>query len=48
MGEEPLGSLKVLSCIIGECLGQEVGVERLGIMGRGENRGFSEGKLGKE
>ena len=38
--------MKVLCPSIGECLGQEVGVGRLGRR-CGEDRGFSEGKLGK-
>jgi hypothetical protein len=32
---------------IGECLGQEVGVRGLQSRETGEDRGFSEGKLGK-
>jgi hypothetical protein len=48
MGGEALGPVKVLCPNMGECLGQEVGVGRLGSRGRvGEDRGFSEGKLGK-
>ena len=40
--------MKVLCTTTGECLGQEVGEGWLEIRGKwGEDRGFSEGKLGK-
>jgi hypothetical protein len=46
MGGEALGPVKALCPSIGECQGQETGVDRLG--SRGERIGyFSEGKLGK-
>ena len=48
MGGEALGPVMVLCPSIGECLGQEAGVDGLGSKGKGgEDRGFSEGKLGK-
>jgi hypothetical protein len=48
MGGEALGPVKVLCPSIGEFLGQEAGVGGLGSRGRcGEDRGYSEGKLGK-
>ena len=39
MGGEALGPVKVLCPSIGECLGQEAGVGRLGSRGRGERIG---------
>jgi hypothetical protein len=40
--------VKVLCLSIGECLGQEAGVSWLRCKGEGgEDRGLSEGKLGK-
>jgi hypothetical protein len=39
--------VKVLCPSIGECLGQEVGVDELVSRGRGGDRGFSERKIGK-
>jgi hypothetical protein len=49
MGGETPGPVKVLCSSIGECQGQEAGVGGLGSKGEGGgNRGFSEGKLGKE
>jgi hypothetical protein len=48
MGGERLSPVKVLCPIIGECLGHEVGVGEFGEQGEwGEDRRFSEGKLGK-
>ena len=48
MGGEALGPVKILCPSIGECQGQEAGVCGLGSRGKGEeDRGFSEGKLGK-
>jgi hypothetical protein len=48
MEGEALGPVKVLCPSIGECLGQEAGVGRLGSRGSGGgDRGFSEVKLGK-
>jgi hypothetical protein len=50
MGGEDLGPVKVLFPGIGEWLGQQSGVGGLGSRGRGggEDRGFSEWKLGEE
>jgi hypothetical protein len=49
VGGEVLGPVKVLCPSIGECQGQEEGAGGLGSRGRGRgDRGFSEGKLGKE
>jgi hypothetical protein len=45
---EALGPVKVLCLSIGECQGQEAGVGGLVSMGRVEDKGFSEGKPGKE
>jgi hypothetical protein len=39
MGREALGPVTVLSSSIGECLGQKVGVGRLGNRGNGERIG---------
>jgi hypothetical protein len=39
MGGEDLGPVKVLCLSVGECLHQEVGVGRLGSMGKGEKIG---------
>jgi hypothetical protein len=47
MRGEALGPVKVLCPSIWECLGQEAGVGGLVSRGRGEDRGFLEGKLGK-
>ena len=51
MGRKALGPVKVLCPFIGigECLGQETGVDGLVSRGREgrEDRGFSEGKPGK-
>jgi hypothetical protein len=47
IGGEALGPVKVLCPSVGECLGQEVGVGGLGSRRRGNDQGFSEGKLGK-
>jgi hypothetical protein len=47
VGGEALGPVKVLCPSIGDCHGQEAGVGRLGSRGRGGDRRFSEGKLGK-
>jgi hypothetical protein len=45
---EALGLVKILCPSIGECQGQEVGVDGLGSRGEwGGYRGFSERKLGK-
>jgi hypothetical protein len=46
MRGEALGPVTVICPSIGECLGQESGVGGLG-SGGGEDRGFSEGKLGE-
>jgi hypothetical protein len=44
MGGETLGPMKVLCPRIGECLGQEMGVGRLGSRGKGERiRDFPRG-----
>jgi hypothetical protein len=49
MGEEALGSVKVLCLSIGECQSQEERKDGLGSSRSGEgDRGFSEGKLGKK
>jgi hypothetical protein len=45
MGGEVLGLVKDLWPSIGECQGQEAGVDGLG--SRGRDKGFSEEKLGK-
>jgi hypothetical protein len=48
MGSVILGSVKVRCLSTGECQDQEAGVGGLVSMWReGEDRGFSEGKLGK-
>ena len=49
MGGEALGPVKALCPSVEECQGQEAGMGGLGSKQReeGENRGFSEGKLGK-
>jgi hypothetical protein len=48
MGREALDLVKVLCPSIGECQGQEVGLDGLVSRGRGEEiEGFSEWKLGK-
>jgi hypothetical protein len=45
---EALNPVKVIFPSVRECQGQEAGVGGLGSRGkRGEDRGFSEGKLGK-
>jgi hypothetical protein len=47
MGGEAFVPVKVLCPHIGECLGQKMGVDGLGSRASGgEDRGFSEGKLG--
>jgi hypothetical protein len=48
MGGEALVPLKVLCPSTGEYQGQEAGMGGLVSRGIGKNRGFSEGKLGKE
>jgi hypothetical protein len=47
MGGETLGPVKVLCPSIGDCHGQVVGVGGLVSRGRGGDRGFLKGKLGK-
>jgi hypothetical protein len=47
MGGEALGPVKVLCPSIGECQGQEWESVDWGEEGGGEDRVFSEGKLGK-
>jgi hypothetical protein len=47
MGGEALGPVKFLCPSIRKCQGQEAEVGGLGSRGRGEDRGFLEGKLGK-
>jgi hypothetical protein len=47
MGGEVLGPVNALCPSVGECQGQEVGVNVLIIRGRGRGRRGSEGKPGK-
>jgi hypothetical protein len=47
IGGEALGPVKVLCPSIGECQGQEEGVDVWVSRGGGGDRGFSEGKPGK-
>jgi hypothetical protein len=47
MGGEVLGPVKVLCPSVGECQDQEWEWVGWGAGGGGEDRGFSEGKLGK-
>jgi hypothetical protein len=49
MGGEALGPVKVICLSIGECQGQEEGMDGLEIRGKGEGRGeggLLEGRLG--
>jgi hypothetical protein len=46
-GRDALGPVKAQCSSVGECQGQEVGVDGLVSRGRGEEMGVSEGKPGK-